>query len=248
LWGDFFCGRYFVVFWVLKNLNWERSWKREVICYIYIQYMRYPLFFVFFVMTKKTQFNKVLLKAMHKIARYTKHQKIFVLYLFALVFFLLFFPIMKVIPVDGNKVDFIFLISGSFFKTMVLVLASLAVLLAWNMSFRFKNFVINIFGFKENDSLFNFIFLWIITTAYLSIGDATKVVRRATSTIDVTAMYYFVQLLLLVGLILTLVFLVKKVKSESKTKIVNLVNEDAVKEVKEKKTLQGLFGKAKSEE
>jgi len=54
------------------------------------------------------------------------------------------------------------------------------------MSFKFKNFVIGYFGFKENDSLFNFGFLWIIATAFLGMGDAIGVVGTSTQTIKVS--------------------------------------------------------------
>ena len=54
------------------------------------------------------------------------------------------------------------------------------------MSFKFKNFVIGYFGFKENDALFNFGFLRIIATAFLGIGDAINIVGTSTQTIKLT--------------------------------------------------------------
>ena len=110
------------------------------------------------------------------------------------------------------------------------------------MSFKFKNFIIWYFGFKENDSLFNFGFLWIIATAFLWIGDAINVVGMSTQTITLTWSYYFIQLFLLLGLILTLVSVLKHAKENAnKTKIVNVVDEDAMKEIQHKKSFKGLF-------
>lgn len=110
------------------------------------------------------------------------------------------------------------------------------------MSFKFKNFVIWYFGFKENDSLFNFGFLWIIATAFLWIGDAINVVGTTTQTIKLTWSYYFIQLFLLLGLVLTLISVLKHAKDNAnKTKIVNVVDEDAMKEVHQKKSFKGLF-------
>jgi hypothetical protein len=68
----------------------------------------------------------------------------------------------------------------------VIIFVSVVVLLSWNMSFKFKNFVIGYFGFKENDSLFNFGFLRIIATAFLGIGDAINVVGTSTQTIKLS--------------------------------------------------------------
>lgn len=95
---------------------------------------------------------------------------------------------------------------------MIVVFLALFVLLAWNMSFKFKNLVINLFGFKENDSLFNFLLLIIITTAYLVGGDFVTMTHRATSTFSLTFWYYLVWILLMIGLVLTLLVIVKKVK------------------------------------
>jgi len=167
----------------------------------------------------------------------------FVMFLFILTFLLTFFPVIKIDPVEANKGYYIFLISWSFFKTMVLIYLSLFVLLSRNMSFRFKNFIINTFGFRDSDTLLNFILLWIITTAYLSIWDTIKISQSITSTISLSFSYYIVQVALLLGLILTLVWLVKKVQKWWWAKIVNMVNEDAIKEVKIKNNLKWLFDK-----
>ncbi len=110
------------------------------------------------------------------------------------------------------------------------------------MSFKFKNFVIGYFGFKENDSLFNFGFLWIIATAFFGIGDAIGIVGTSTQTIKVTWSYYFIQLFLLFGLVLTLISVLKHSKEHAnKTKIVNVVDEDAMQEIQHKKSFKGLF-------
>lgn len=110
------------------------------------------------------------------------------------------------------------------------------------MSFKFKNFVIGYFGFKENDSLFNFGFLWIISTAFFWIGDAISVVGTNTQTIKLTGSYYFIQLFLLLGLVLTLISVIKHSKENNgKTKIVNVVNEDAMEEIHHKKSFKWLF-------
>ena len=110
------------------------------------------------------------------------------------------------------------------------------------MSFQFKNFVIGYFGFKENDALVNFGFLWVIATSFLSIGDTINVVSTTTQTINVTGFYYFLQLFLLLGLVLTLLSVIKHAKEHgTQTKIVNVVDEDAIREVHNKQSLHGLF-------
>jgi len=177
----------------------------------------------------------------HKFSRFTKQQKVFVVYLCGLIFFLVFLPLIKVAPVDGDTYR-VRLISGALFKVMLITIVSLGILVGWNMSFRFKNIIINYFGFKENDALINFALLFIISTALLGVGDTISVVQNTTSTINVTWSYYFIELLLLAGLVLTLMAVVKSAKLQwSKTRIINVVDEDALKEVSHKKSLKGLF-------
>ena len=121
----------------------------------------------------------------HKFSRFTKQQKVFVVYLCGLIFFLVFLPLIKVAPVDGDTYR-VRLISGALFKVMLITIVSLGILVGWNMSFRFKNIIINYFGFKENDALINFALLFIISTALLGVGDTISVVQNTTSTINVT--------------------------------------------------------------
>lgn len=173
--------------------------------------------------------------------RFTKDQKTFVLYLFGLAFLLLFLPVVSITPVasDAYKVR---LLSGSFFTTMVIVFLSLAFLIGWNMSFRFKNIVINYFGFKENDDLINFTFLWIIITVFFAIWNTISLSNTVTSTISLTTSYYFTRMYLLGGLIFCLYSVVKAAKSHSgKTKIINVIDEHTFKDIDNKKSLHGLF-------
>jgi len=199
-------------------------------------------------MHKKFNISEKVSKFVQKFWRFTKHQKVFVLYLWALAFFLVVLPLIKISPVN-DIAHSVRLFNGHLFKILLIIIVSMVVLLSWNMNFKFKNFVIGYFGFKENDSLFNFGFLWIIATAFLWVGDAINVVGTTTQTIKLTWSYYFIQLFLLLGLVLTLVSVIKHAKENAgKTKIVNVVDEDAMKEIQHKKSFKGLFDEEDEEE
>ncbi len=199
-------------------------------------------------MHKKFNLSEKISRFVQKFWRFTKHQKIFVLYLRALALFLIVLPLIRISPVNDISRS-VWLINGHLFKSLLIILISMAILLSWNMSFKFKNFIIGYFGFKENDSLFNFWFLRIIATAFLWIGDAISVVGTSTQTIKLSWAYYFIQLFLLLGLILTLVSVLKHAKENAnKTKIVNVVDEDAIQGIQHKKSFKGLFDEADSEE
>lgn len=185
--------------------------------------------------------QRVLSKIFHKFDRYWKNQRLFIFYLIILSFFLVFFPIVNVTSSWAIQWYSVWLISSYYFKSMLIIFISLSALILWNSSFRFKNFVITYLGFKENNYLVNFWLLWIITTAFFWITDTINVVDRIKS-INVTWTAKFVQVLLLLGLIFTLVSVVKWAKqNSSKTKIVNIVDENVIKENQSKRVFKWLF-------
>ena len=125
---------------------------------------------------------------------------------------------------------------------MLIIVVSLGALIGWNASFRFKNIVITYFGFKEGDALINFILLWVISTIFLAIGDTISIVNEITSSVTRSGMYYFIELYLLAGLVITLLSVIKSAKDHShKTKIINVVDENASKDLSNKKSIKGLF-------
>lgn len=165
----------------------------------------------------------------------------FVSYLVLLSAFLILFPIINVSPVNDGWYN-VWLLWWNFFKTMVIILISMLVLFGWNVSFKFKNFIINYFWFKENDALINFWLLWIIATSFISVWDTINTVNDITQTITKTSYYYFIQIFILIWLVLTVISVIKHAKESSgKTKIVNIVNEDAIKDIQNKRSLKWLF-------
>lgn len=109
--------------------------------------------------------------------------------------------------------------------------------------------VINALWFKDNDSLINFAFLAVITTIFFSIGNTISVVNNVTATISLSNIYYFTWVYLLVGLVFMLITIVKKAKENSwKTKIINVVDEQTLKEISNRKSLKGLFDHDGSDE
>lgn len=165
----------------------------------------------------------------------------FVSYLIILAACLVLLPIINVSPVNEQWYN-VRLLWWNFFKTMIIIFASMLVLFGWNVSFKFKNFIINYFWFKENDALVNFWLLWIVATSFISIWDTINTVNDVTQTISKTSSYYFIQIFILIGLVLTVISVVKHAKESSgKTKIVNIVNDDAVKDMQNKRSLKWLF-------
>ncbi len=193
-------------------------------------------------MRSEQKWKKYLVLLLHKIGRYTKQQKLFVLYLFVLIFCMVILPVLRIVPANPTaSTRLVFLVSGAFGMTGWIALLNLLVLLGWNTSFRFKNFINSYFGFRENEHLFNFGILWVLIAAYISIGDTIGVFVQTTAVQVHRFGYNTVLILLIFGLILTLVSLLKKAKTMSKNTIVNIVDSEQ-RVAKAQTTVKGLFG------
>jgi len=188
---------------------------------------------------RKPSLSEEIKRLLQKFTRFTKQQKVFVLYLFLLILCMVFLPIIRISPFNAASHS-VWLFNIHLLKTLLIVAVCLVVLVAWNISFKFKNFVIGYFGFKENDALVNFGFLFLIATSFLSISDTINVIGTTTQTIKVTNFgYYFIQVFLLLGLILTLLSVIKHAKENGiKTKIVNVVDEESIRDIHNKQSIK----------
>ena len=179
----------------------------------------------------KANSNKKMMKILHKFDRYNKREKIFIGYLVVLLFFLLVLPIVNVVSTDSSY----HLLNWMFSKSALIIFVSMIVLLCNNVSFKFKNLFAFYFGWRENEWLINFIFLFIIVASIFGITDWAHVANTAKQ-VSATWWCIFIEILLLLWIVLTLVSVVKNAKETSKkTKIINMVDEEKEKqeEIKE---------------
>ena len=171
--------------------------------------------------------SQKLLKIKQKLKRFNIHDSIFLWYTVLLCLLLLISPIIKITSLWSWDTLKYRLLSGNFVWTMIIILLCLIVLIWWNFSTKFKNLFITYFGWRENDSLVNFLSLFIMITAFLSIKNAINISSNATSTISFTWWWNFILIWLLVGIVFTLVSVVKWAqKTWKKTKIINVVDDE----------------------
>ena len=88
-----------------------------------------------------------------KWSRYSKIEKIFILYLFVLFILELFLPVIKIESIPNS------LLNTNFLSTSLILFFTLFFIIAWNISFRFKAFIKAIFSFDQNDAILNF---WVL--------------------------------------------------------------------------------------
>jgi hypothetical protein len=141
----------------------------------------------------------------NKRGRYSLGEKVAVIYCVILGLLLIVPPLIQMSPLDDTVVKTFRLINPYLIKSNVIIFASWIGLLAWSLSYGFKSFIHTTIGFKDNESLFSFFLLLILTTAYIAIGDITLLLKsNVTYTIKLTNAYFITSLFLLGGILYTL--------------------------------------------
>ena len=186
--------------------------------------------------------KKTCQKYFHKFANYTKNQKIFSIFLIIFSIVLFCFPIAKVTTIDPYGKELFWFIGKTFFPTMIVVFSSMLFLLWCNMNTRFKWFVVNFLGFRESEPMLNFLFLWVIASAFMWILDTLRMLWSVTQSASLTLWGYLMLILLLIWIIISFIEVRKWAnKNSQRTKILNIVDDEAPQKKSDEKTIQHLF-------
>lgn len=135
-------------------------------------------------------------------------------------------PIISIAPLAEEPAKVFGLINSYFLKSDVIVFLSFIILIGWSISYRFKAFLNQVIGFKENDMLFSLAMIMMMTTAFVSIGDVTFLVKNNfTYTVSLTNWYYLISFLLLIGIIYTLWQILSQARHIDRANMVNIHTE-----------------------
>ncbi|MDR0860101.1 MAG: hypothetical protein LBO09_03840 [Candidatus Peribacteria bacterium] len=78
------------------------------------------------------------------------------------------------------------LFSTAYFRSLIVILVSLIFLLGWNISMKFKSFVVYLFSLREDEPLVDFAFLWVIASVFMGIVDTVGVAHIISPRINLT--------------------------------------------------------------
>jgi hypothetical protein len=132
---------------------------------------------------------------------------------------------------------------------MVIVFVSMLFLLGWNINTRFKGYVVNFLGFRESEPMLNFIFLWVIAANFMGIMDALGMVSSITTSASLAWGGWLMLILLVVGIIISFIEVWKGAdKNSQRTKVLNIVDEEAPKKPESSKHIQRLIAEEDVEE
>ena len=175
-----------------------------------------------------------------KISRMTRQEQTQAVFAVVVIVVFLFFPLVSIQPLDGEARS-LGLLSGQFFKTAVLLLLALALLVGWNTSVHCKDFVHSTFGFKGNDHLLNFILLWVLLTGLLALGEGARSFAFVTSTVKTTFAHSFLVLLMFVGLAYSLVMMLQEAKVLKGTRLMSVKKSRSSRVDEDTQEVQSLF-------
>jgi hypothetical protein len=114
--------------------------------------------------------QKFFAKMWKRFSNYNNSKKWFVLYLILLTVVLL-------CPLVTVSAKSYYLFSGAYLKSFVIIGISLLFLFGWNLSIRFKGFLVHLFSLREDEPLVDFVFLWVIMSVFIGIVDTIGVVE-----------------------------------------------------------------------
>lgn len=156
---------------------------------------------------------------------YKNTKKWFVLYLAILAFCLFLFPVVRA---NGDGVRFLF--SGMLLKSGLVMLLAIVGLFLWNLSISFKGWITKLCALREDEPLVDFVLLWIVVSVFMWVLDWSNIAMASGVTQKVwiiNGQVLIDGLLLLWWLIWSFLSLRKmSQKSNKKTKIVNIVEEN----------------------
>ena len=156
---------------------------------------------------------------------YRNTKKWFVLYLAVLAFCLFLFPV-----VDANGDGVRFLLSGMLWKSGIVMLLAMIGLFLWNLSISFKGWITKLCALREDEPLVDFILLWVVVSVFMGVLDWANIAMVSGVTQKIWILNGQVAidgLLLLWWLVWSFISLRKmSQKSNKRTKIVNIVEEN----------------------
>lgn len=160
-----------------------------------------------------------------RFANYKNTKKWFVLYLCVLTFFLFLFP---VVSANGSWVRF--LLSGMLFKSGFVMLIAMVGLFLWNLSISFKGWITKLCALREDEPLVDFLLLWIIASVFMWVMDWAGIALESgvTQKISLLSGRVAIDGLLLLWWLVWSFLSLRKIsnKSNRKTRIVNIVEEN----------------------
>ncbi len=148
-------------------------------------------------------------KITKNLKKFLKHlkgeEKMFFIYLIVLSISILFVPFVKIINIEtGNNHYFLLWNNIYLFKSFLIILMALIVLIWRSWSEKIRNVISLLFWFKDVPFLLNFWLLWIILTSYIGISEWIAITSSITTRVQTTFWFLLNIILILIWLFYSL--------------------------------------------
>lgn len=185
--------------------------------------------------------SAVLYTVMNRFSRFPLANRIALVFLWVLTFFLIFFPLARFVALDGSENISLRFLSAGLWKGSVVMIVVLVTLWWWYLSPRFKQTIHSTLWFKDNDYLFSFWLLFIVLSFLVGVQETLGLMSDITTTVSVTSWYYIVLFLVLVWLIYSLIKLLDEAKIMRKTDFMWFIQSSKNEEHDHKPDVSSLF-------
>ena len=179
--------------------------------------------------------------------RYTMSEKFSLLYVIALVVLLLIIPVIKIDSLGEDGKQTFSLFNSEMTKSYILLLLSVLFLLAWNSSFRFKDWLYKTFWLTGSAKLINCGILFLLLCILFVMGDTIALLtENFSSSVWVTSWYLLLWVFLVLWIARQLLAARVQWKAHRSNQVVDVehTTDDSWKEEQFKqleKEFQGLF-------
>ena len=167
--------------------------------------------------------------AYRKWERFDKLEKIFIIYCFVTSVSFFVVPIFSY----GSNLEYTITFSIIEFLHINILLFSLFVfLIGFNSSYRIKKSICNVLWIWKNDALVNFVLLFSISSILVSVGQVvTYFQNNFDSTIELRWGFYFLWLLLVLGLLLNMFLALNISRKKNKKQVINITSRKSGKDI-----------------
>ena len=107
--------------------------------------------------------------------RYSRVEKVFILYLVVLFILYLFLPFLSIETVSYS------FINSKFLLTSIILVSTLLFIILWNSSYTFKWIIKSIFGFEQNEAILNFWVLFLHASLLIYTKDFISLLANSRS-------------------------------------------------------------------
>lgn len=152
----------------------------------------------------------------HHLSKFKTTEQVLIFLLCSIIILFIFSSLIVFEPLSGWNPQYLWLLSGHFNLTAIIIIIILSKLLIYNTSFWFKDMVDTIIGNKEQWHLYNILWLLFILVSLLSIQDMVWLTQLSWSSYSIASNFYTIQFIIICTIIYSIWLTYRQISSPEK--------------------------------